>query len=351
MPPSSQTSPNDPGLPPQVGLQTLSGRQRRLDRLYLFLAVLLIPLLGAPLIANDRPLLVRYDQQFYLPILHHYPEKTFGGTFETETNYHDPAVGQLIGSKGWMLWPLIPFGPDTVNLDLQEPFPSPPSAQNWLGTDDQGRDVLARVLYGLRLSLGVALLVTLLSSLMGIAVGVIQGYFGGWVDLLGQRLIEVWSGLPQLLIIMLLLGSLNAGVCGLIVAMVLFGWTAVVSWVRAEVLRLRQIEFVRAARALGVSEWRIMWRHILPNALQSTLSQLPLLITGNMLALTALDFLGYGLPPGTASLGGLLQQARQHLDAPWLVGAAFGSLALVMVGLVLLGDAIRRRWQKGQFEL
>lgn len=292
-------------------------------------------------IANDKPIMVSYKNQIYFPIFKQYPETTFGGVFETETDYKDPVVKQLIEQQGWMLNPLIPFSYDTPNLELTVPVPSKPTAQNWLGTDDQGRDVLARILYGLRISLLFGICLTVASAILGISIGAIQGYYGGWIDLFGQRLLEVWGGLPQLFMVIILVSMFSPSVYWLFLIMLFFGWTALVGLVRAEFLRARNFDYVRAARALGVSDRTIIFRHILPNALSSTLSQFPFLLTANITALTALDFLGYGLPPGTASLGELLEQGKNNLNAPWLALSGFFSLAIVLSLLIYMGEAIR----------
>ena len=317
-------------------------RQNRLGFgcLIVFIVVFVLSI-AAELIANDKPLLVRYDQQFYLPILKRYPETTFGGVFETEADYKDPVVQQLIEDKGWAIWPLIEYSYQTPNLDLAVPVPSPPTAQNWLGTDDQGRDVLARILYGLRVSLLFGFALTFISAILGILVGALQGYYGGWVDLFGQRVLEVWGGLPMLFMVMILVSMFTPNVYWLFLIMLLFGWPALVGLVRAEFLRARNFDYVRAARALGVSDRTIMFRHILPNAMSSSLSQLPFMLTANITALTALDFLGYGLPPDAASLGELLLQGKNNLNAPWLALSGFFTLALVLSLLIYIGEATR----------
>ena len=261
----------------------------------IFSAIFIISL-GAELIANDKPLLVKYNHAFYLPILKSYPETTFGGVFETEAEYKDPTVQQLIAEKGWAIWPIIPFSYQTPNFELAVPVPSPPSAQNWLGTDDQGRDVLARILYGLRISLLFGFALTLLSAALGILAGAIQGYYGGWIDLIGQRILEVWSGLPMLFMVMVLVSLFSPSIYWLFLIMLLFGWTTLVSMVRAEFLRARNLEYVWAARSIGAGDGRIMFKHILPNVIGSSLSQLPFMLTANITALTALDFLWYVSP-------------------------------------------------------
>ncbi|MEG0344214.1 MAG: ABC transporter permease [Acinetobacter sp.] len=317
-------------------------KQNRLGYFCFILFIILFILsLAAELIANERPLLVKYEQHYYLPVLKTYPETTFGGVFETEADYRDPVVQHLIDEKGWAVWPILRYSPQTPNLDLAVPVPSPPTAENWLGTDDQGRDVLTRLLYGLRISLVFGLALTVFASFIGIIVGAIQGYYGGWVDLIGQRIIEVWGGLPTLFIVMIFVSMFKPNVYWLFLIMLLFGWISLVGIVRAEFLRARHLDYVKAARGLGVNDWKIMFRHILPNVISSSLSQFPFILTANITALTALDFLGYGLPPDTASLGELLLQGKNNLNAPWLALSGFFSLALVLSLLIYIGEATR----------
>lgn len=308
---------------------------------FIVFIIIFVLSLAAELIANDKPLLVKYEQSLYLPVFKAYPETTFGGVFETEADYKDPVVQQLIADRGWAVWPLIEFSYQTPNLDLAVPVPSAPTAQNWLGTDDQGRDVLARILYGLRVSLLFGFALTFASAALGILVGAIQGYYGGWVDLIGQRVLEVWGGLPMLFMVMILVSLFTPSVYWLFVIMLLFGWTTLVGLVRAEFLRARNFDYVRAARSLGVTDRTIMFRHILPNAMSSSLSQLPFMLTANITALTALDFLGYGLPPDAASLGELLLQGKNNLNAPWLALSGFFTLAIVLSLLIYIGEATR----------
>ena len=304
-------------------------------------SIILILSLASELIANDKPLLVKYENTLYVPVFKSYPETAFGGIFETEADYKDPVVQQLINDKGWAVWPLIPYSYQTPNLELAVPVPSAPTAQNWLGTDDQGRDVLARILYGLRVSLLFGFALTFASALLGIIVGAIQGYYGGWVDLTGQRVLEVWGGLPTLFMVMILVSMFTPSVYWLFLIMLFFGWTTLVGLVRAEFLKARNLDYVRAARSLGVTDRTIMFRHILPNAMSSSLSQLPFMLTANITALTALDFLGYGLPPDAASLGELLLQGKSNLNAPWLALSGFFSLAIVLSLLIYIGEATR----------
>lgn len=324
----------------QARLQRFKANKLGMCCLLIFTLIFAISL-AAEWIANDKPLLVKYDHSFYVPIIKSYPETTFGGIFETEADYKDPVVQQLIAEQGWAIWPLIHFSYQTPNLELAVPVPSAPSQQNWLGTDDQGRDVLARILYGLRISLLFGFALTFASAMLGILVGAIQGYYGGWIDLIGQRILEVWGGLPMLFMVMILVSMFTPNVYWLFLIMLLFGWTTLVGLVRAEFLRARNFDYVRAARSLGVSDHQIILRHILPNAMSSSLSQLPFMLTANITALTALDFLGYGLPPDTASLGELLLQAKNNLNAPWLALSAFFSLAIVLSLLIYIGEATR----------
>lgn len=306
----------------------------------LFMALFVISI-SAEFIANDKPVLVKYDQHYYMPVFKAYPETTFGGVFETEADYRDPVVQQLIDEKGWAIWPILRFSYQTPNLDLPVPVPSPPTTQNWLGTDDQGRDVLARILYGLRISLLFGFALTLFAAFLGVVVGAIQGYYGGWIDLIGQRILEVWGGLPTLFMVIILVSLFTPSVYWLFLIMLIFGWTELVGIVRAEFLRARHLDYVQAARALGVSDLVIIFRHILPNVMSSSLSQLPFMLTANITALTALDFLGYGLPPDAASLGELLLQGKNNLDAPWLALSGFFTLALVLSLLIYIGEATR----------
>jgi len=306
---------------------------------WLFLVVFAISL-GADLIANDRPLLVRYDGRFYFPTVVSYPETEFGGLFETEADYNDPAVIELIEEKGWILQAPVPYRYDTIVLGVER-APSPPSRQNWLGTDDQSRDVFARVLYGLRLSILFGLTLTLFSSLIGIAAGALQGYYGGAVDLIGQRLIEIWSGLPLLYLLIILASFIVPGFWTLLIIMLMFSWMTLVDIVRAEFYRARTLDYVRAARALGATDLTVMRRHILPNAMVSSLALLPFVLSGALTTLTALDFLGFGLPPGSPSLGELLAQGKNNLQAPWLGITGFLVTAVILTLLIFTGEAVR----------
>lgn len=305
---------------------------------WLFLSLLVITL-PAEFVANDKPILVRYDGAFYFPVLVSYPESTFGG-FYAETDYTDPAVRDEIESKGWMIWPPIPYSYSTLP-PLPGPAPSPPTIDNWLGTDDRGRDVMAELIYGYRISVLFGLVLTVFSSVVGIAVGAIQGYFGGLTDLIGQRLIEIWGGLPELYLLIILASIVTPNFWWLLGLMLLFSWTALVGLVRAEFLRARNFDYVKAARALGVSNGKIMLRHVLPNAMVSTVTYLPFITAGSVTTLTSLDFLGFGLPPGSPSLGNLLNQAKDNLQAPWLGFTAFFVIAIMLSLLVFIGEAVR----------
>ena len=308
----------------------------------LWLFLLLFGLsLGAEFIANDRPLLVKYQGSLYFPVVKEYAETDFGGVFPSEANYRDPFLADLINRNGWMLWPPVRFSHDTVNYNLPVPAPAPPSAENWLGTDDQGRDVVARLIYGLRISVLFGLLLTLTSSVIGVAAGAVQGYFGGRVDLFFQRFLEIWGGLPQLFILIIVSSVVTPGFWTLLLVLMLFSWTSLVGVVRAEFLRARNFDYVRAARALGMTDGRIMFKHMLPNAMVATLTFMPFILSGSIVALTALDFLGLGLPPGSASLGDLLRQGKDNLQAPWLGIAGFVVVALMLSLLVFVGEAVR----------
>ena len=309
--------------------------------LWLFVGLFVL-CLGGELIANDKPLAVHYKDHWYFPIVSHYSETDFGGELPFEPDYNSDYVRKLITDQGgWMLFAPIPFSYDTVNYDLKEPAPSPPSTTNWPGTDEQARDVLARVIFGARISILFALILTAVSALIGITAGALQGFYGGLVDLIGQRLQEVWAGLPVLYLLIILSGFVAPSFWWLLGIMALFSWLALVDVVRAEFLRGRNLEYVKAARALGLTNGALMRRHILPNAMTSTLTYIPFILTGAIATLTALDFLGFGMPPGTASLGELIGQAKRNLQAPWLGLTAFCVLALILSLLVFIGEACR----------
>jgi len=321
-------------------LKAFRANRRGWVSLMLFLTIFLISLL-AELFANDRPLLAVYDGQVYFPVLRDYPETTFGGDFLTYTDYRDPFIMQQMAQHGWTLWPPVHFDYRAIGYDVTRPHPAPPSAENWLGTDDQGRDVLARLIYGLRLSILFGVALTAVSSIVGVAVGGIQGYFGGRIDLLGQRFLEIWGGLPQMMILIIVASVIEPGFWTLLAVLTLFSWTGLVGVVRAEFLRARNFDYVRAARALGMSDPRIMVRHVLPNAMVATLTFLPFILNASVVALTALDFLGLGMPPGSASLGNLLSQGKENLQAPWIGLTGFVITALLLSLLVFVGEAVR----------
>jgi microcin C transport system permease protein len=304
-------------------------------------ATLFVISLFAELVANDRPIIVRYDGAFYFPFVRAYPETTFGGPFPTEADYTDPEVKRLIAANGWMLNPLIPYSYRTVAWDLPLPAPSPPDAQHWLGTDDQARDVLARTIYGFRLSVLFGFTLTIVSAVVGVAAGAVQGYFGGWIDLAFQRFMEVWSSVPTLYVLIILASIVEPTFWWLLGILLLFSWMGFVGVVRAEFLRARNFDYVRAARALGASDPVIIVRHVLPNAVVATMTFLPFILAGSVTALTGLDFLGIGLPPGSPSLGELLAQGKANLQAPWLGLTGFCVIALMLSLLIFIGEAVR----------
>jgi microcin C transport system permease protein len=308
--------------------------------LWIFLLLFFVSLF-AEFVANDKPVLVYYNSSIYFPILKAYPETVFGGEFETEADYRDPFVKDLIKDKGFAVWPLIPFADDTINYDLPVPAPAPPSADNWLGTDDQGRDIVARLIYGFRISVLFGLCLTLVSSIIGVSAGALQGYYGGWIDMLGQRFMEIWSGLPTLYLLIILASIVQTNFWWLLGIMLLFSWMMLVDLVRAEFLRGRNLEYVRAARALGLRDLTIMFRHILPNAMVATITFMPFILSGSVTTLTALDFLGFGLPAGSPSLGELLRQGKANLHAAWIGISAFVVLSAMLTLLVFIGEAAR----------
>ena len=327
--------------------------------------VLFVVSLFAEFIANDKPFMVRYDGRFYFPAIVSYSETTFGGEFETAADYRDPYLQRMIAEKGGSVWwPPIRYSYSTHNLDLPTPAPSKPTWMlteeecrpvverkklsgcrdlefNWLGTDDQGRDVLARLIYGFRISVLFGLILTILSSLIGVAAGAVQGFFGGWTDLLFQRFIEIWTSVPSLYLLLIISSVLVPGFWVLLGILLLFSWVALVGLVRAEFLRGRNFEYIQAARALGVSNAVIMFRHLLPNAMVATLTFLPFILSSSVMTLTALDFLGFGLPPGSPSLGELLAQGKANVQAPWLGLTGFFSIAIMLSLLIFIGEAVR----------
>ena len=331
---------------------------------WLFLILFFVSLF-AEFIANDKPFMVQYDGGLYFPAVVTYPETKFGGDFETAADYRDPFLQQKIAEKGGKVWwPPIRYSYDTHNLDLPTPAPSKPTwllteeqcksvverkklsgcrdlEYNWLGTDDQGRDVVARLIYGFRISVLFGLVLTIISSAIGIAAGAVQGYFGGWVDLLFQRFIEIWTAIPSLYLLLIISSVLVPGFFVLLGILLLFSWVSLVGLVRAEFLRGRNFEYIQAARALGVSNTVIMFRHLLPNAMVASMTFLPFILSSSVMTLTALDFLGFGLPPGSPSLGELLAQGKANLQAPWLGITAFVTLAVMLSLLIFIGEAVR----------
>jgi len=321
-------------------LSQFKANKRGYYSFWIFLTLLGICLF-AEVIANDKPILISHNGSLYTPFLTTYPETAFGGDFETEADYRDPYVQELIAKDGWIVWPPIRFSYDTISYDLPEPAPSRPTGVNILGTDDQGRDVAARVLYGFRISVIFGLILTIISSIIGITAGAFQGYYGGRLDLFMQRVIEVWSSLPSLYILIIFSAMFVPGFWTLLAILLLFSWVSLVDVVRAEFLRARNFDYVRAANALGVSNLTIMRRHVLPNAMVATMTLMPFILTGSITALTSLDFLGLGLPPGSPSLGELLSQGKNNLQAPWLGISAFVSLAFMLTLLTFIGEAVR----------
>lgn len=322
-------------------LANFTANRRGFWSLWIFLALFVFAL-GAEVIANDKPLLLKYDGHFYTPVFHTYYETEFGGFLDTEADYRDPEVQKLIAEKGgWMVWPLIPYSYNTINYNLTQPAPSPPSADNWLGTDDQGRDVLARLIYGFRLSVLFGLTLTIIGSAIGLLAGAVQGYFGGLTDLLFQRFMEIWSGMPILYLLIIMSSLIEPTFWWLLFILLLFSWMHLVGVVRAEFLRARNFDYVKAARALGATDPVIMWRHVLPNAMVAAITFLPFILNGSITTLTALDYLGFGLPPGSPSLGEMLKQGKDNLQAPWLGLTAFFTLATMLSLLIFVGEAVR----------
>ena len=298
--------------------------------------------LGAELLSNDRPIIVHYQGQTYWPLWNDYPETTFGGDFETATDYLDPFIAQRLAEKGnWALYTPNRYGPRTINYFAEQPNPSAPSAANWLGTDDRGRDLLAQLIYGFRVSVLFALALTAVGVLLGVLTGAIQGFFGGRTDLAFQRFIEIWGSMPELYLLIIFSALFAPSIALLLVLLSLFGWMGLSDYVRAEFLRNRQLDYVKAARALGVGNAQIIWRHILPNSLTPVVTFLPFRMSAAILALTSLDFLGLGVPPGTPSLGELLSQGKNSIDAWWISLSTFALLVGTLLLLTFMGDALR----------
>jgi microcin C transport system permease protein len=309
--------------------------------LVLFCALVVLSLF-AELISNDRPLLVRYEGTTYFPMVQDLPETTFGGDFESDTDYLDPFIRERITQgDNWAIYAPNPYGPKTLNYFAKEPNPSRPTADNWLGTDDRGRDLLAQLIYGFRVSVLFALALTFIGTVLGILTGAIQGFFGGKTDLAFQRFIEIWSSMPELYLLIIFSAVLSPSIGLLLVLLSLFGWMGLSDYVRAEFLRNRQMDYVRAARAMGLSNSQIIWRHVLPNSLTPVVTFLPFRMSAAILALTSLDFLGLGVPPGTPSLGELLSQGKNNIDAWWISLSTFGVLVITLLLLTFMGDALR----------
>ena len=318
----------------------------RRNRLGLWSLVLFVALVGLSLLAevvsNDKPLVVRYEGQWYFPLVKSYPEKLFGGDFDTETDYLDPFIRQQFSQPGnRAIYPPNPYGAKTINYFAKSPNPSAPSRDNWLGTDDRGRDLLAQLIYGFRVSVLFALALTAVGVLLGVAAGAVQGFFGGKTDLAFQRFIEIWGSMPELYLLIIFSAILAPSLGLLLVLLSLFGWMGLSDYVRAEFLRNRQLDYVKAARALGVPSAQIIWRHILPNSMMPVVTFLPFRMSAAILALTSLDFLGLGVPPGTPSLGELLSQGKNNIDAWWISISTFGVLVLTLLLLTFMGDALR----------
>ena len=309
--------------------------------LWLFCALVLVSLF-AELVSNDKPLIVRYEGQTYFPMLRDYSEKTFGGDFDTPTDYLDPFIQQRLSADGnWALYTLNRYGPNTLNYFAKSPNPSAPTADNWLGTDDRGRDLLAQLLYGFRVSVLFGLALTATGVVLGVVTGAIQGFFGGKTDLAFQRFIEIWGSMPELYLLIIFSAVFAPSIALLLILLSLFGWMGLSDYVRAEFLRNRQLDYVKAARALGVGNWHIIWRHILPNSLTPVVTFLPFRMSAAILALTSLDFLGLGVPPGTPSLGELLSQGKNSIDAWWISLSTFAVLVVTLLLLTFMGDALR----------
>jgi microcin C transport system permease protein len=308
----------------------------------LVFSALVVLSLFAELLSNDRPLVVRYEGQTYWPLLNDYPETTFGGDFATPTDYLDPFIHQqLTRGDNWAVFAPNRYGPKTLNYFAREPNPSRPTAENWLGTDDRGRDLLAQLIYGFRVSVLFALALTAIGTVLGIVTGAIQGFYGGRTDLVFQRFIEIWGSMPELYLLIIFSALLAPSVGLLLVLLSLFGWMGLSDYVRAEFLRNRQLDYVRAARAMGLTSGQIIWRHVLPNSLTPVVTFLPFRMSAAILALTSLDFLGLGVPPGTPSLGELLSQGKNNIDAWWISLSTFGVLVLTLLLLTFMGDALR----------
>ncbi len=321
-------------------LASFAANRRALFSLY-FLLLLCVCSVLAPILANDKPLVLSYKGELYFPIFKFYPETTFGGAFENETDYKDADIIESIEKHGWILFPPVPYSYDTIIFDLDSPSPAPPGAKNWLGTDDQSRDLLARLLYGTAISLAFGILLTFFSTIIGVFMGAIMGYFGGKIDLFLQRFVEIYASMPVLYLVIIFSSFVNPNFWWLLLFMLFFSWVELVALVRAEFLRARNLDYVRASKALGASAPRIIFRHILPNTAPLILSLLPFILSNSIVLLTSLDFLGFGLPPGSPSLGEILLQAKENLHAPWIGITAFVFIAFLLSLLVFVGEGLR----------
>ena len=331
-----------PGLSPSRRAWLRFRRNRLGYRSLVAFCFMVLVSLGAELVSNDRPLLVSYQGHWYAPVLQELPETTFGGDFHTPTDYLDPFIREQLGSHGnWALFAPNAYGSRTLNYFSRQPNPAPPSADNWLGTDERGRDLLAQLIYGFRVSVLFGLALTAIGIVLGVVTGAVQGFFAGRTDLALQRFIEIWSSMPELYLLIIFSAIFQPGIALLLVLLSAFGWMGLSDYVRAEFLRNRQLDYVRAARALGLSNWQIIWRHVLPNSLTPVVTFLPFRVSAAILALTSLDFLGLGVPPGTPSLGELLAQGKNNLDAWWISLATFGVLVGTLLLLTFMGDALR----------
>ena len=318
-------------------------KRNRLGFVSLILFVILVVVsLAAELVSNDKPLIASYQGKLYFPIVKNPPETAVGGDFETPTDYFDPFIRQQFKQPGnWAIYPINPYHHGTLNYFAKEPNPAPPSVDNWMGTDDRGRDLLARLLYGFRVSVLFALALTFTGTILGVVTGAIQGFFVGKTDLAMQRFIEIWGAMPELYLLIIFSAVFEPSVSLLLILLSLFGWMGLSDYVRAEFLRNRQLDYVRAARALGLSNWAIIWRHVLPNSMTPVVTFLPFRMSAAILALTSLDFLGLGVPPGTPSLGELLSQGKTNIDAWWISLSTFGVLVVTLLLLTFMGDALR----------
>lgn len=321
-------------------------KNRRGKAALVLLSVMLLLSLLAEVIANDKPIVLKYDGEYFFPIFKVYTDARFGGDFPTEADYKDEFIRKNIEADGYMVMPPIPFSYNTVDYEMNEPFPAPPSKRHWLGTDEEGRDIAARLLYGIRLSFVFAFLLTLLSSVIGIFAGAVQGYFGGKTDIVLQRVIEIWDSMPQMFILIIVASIFVPTFWTLLLILLLFSWTELTGMVRAEFLRARNFEYVKAAKAIGVGNFRIMWRHILPNALVTTVTFVPFIMAGAIVALTALDFLGLGLGHEYPSLGDLVRQGKDNLQAPWIGLSIFFVLSMLLTALIFIGEGVRDAMDK-----